>query len=497
MQFMEKGETASSGTNYELFYDAFNASPIGIAVEDFDGRPLYVNPALCSMLGFSQEEMRSKHCVEFSPPEDAQKDWALFQQLRSGSIDRYSMEKRFFRRDGSLTWGRLNISLLNHRPAPLVVAIVEDISPVRESEERFRYVANSAPVMIWMSGPDRLCTYVNRPWLEFTGRTMEEELGNGWLDSVHPDDRQRCVDIYARALERREPFTMDYRLRRHDGEYRWVLDSGVPRFDRDGSFEGYIGSAVDETDRKRLNEALSNLSGRLLEAQEQERRHIARELHDDISQQIAVLSLELHRLQTSLPDSETTIRDRIDSLMKRTSEVATDLHLLSHRLHSSRLETLGLVASARGYCAELAEQRNVEIYFTHSRVPAVLPEAISLCLFRVLQEALNNAVKHSGVRCFEADLERVAEELQLTVRDRGIGFDPEVAMYNQGIGLISMRERLSLVKGTMSIVSKPQEGTEIRFRVPLFTSSAAAEAPNETRSSAAPAKSAQSSSADH
>src|SRR5262252_1616941 len=98
-----------------LFYDAFRASPIAIAVEDLEGRPLFANPALCSMLGFSEEEMRSKRCVEFSPPEDAEKDWAFFQQLRAGSIDRYSLEKRFFRKDGSLIWGRLSISMLNHR----------------------------------------------------------------------------------------------------------------------------------------------------------------------------------------------------------------------------------------------------------------------------------------------------------------------------------------------------------------------------------------------
>src|SRR5215471_19456560 len=104
----------------QLFYDAFHASPIGIAVENLEGQILFVNPAFCSMLGFSEEEMRSKHCVEFSPPEDVQKDWALFQQLRSGLIDRYSLEKRFIRRDGSVTWGRLNVSLLNHRPDPLV-----------------------------------------------------------------------------------------------------------------------------------------------------------------------------------------------------------------------------------------------------------------------------------------------------------------------------------------------------------------------------------------
>src|SRR4029077_2938415 len=116
MQLMEYDKAQASGLDYQLFYDAFKASPIGIALEDLEGRPLFVNHALCSMLGFSEEELGRKHCVEFSPPDDAAKDWALFQQLRAGSIDRYSLEKRFFRRDGSVIWGRLSISML-HSPS--------------------------------------------------------------------------------------------------------------------------------------------------------------------------------------------------------------------------------------------------------------------------------------------------------------------------------------------------------------------------------------------
>src|SRR5215470_16029615 len=119
MRLMEYTESRKPVTDYQLFYDAFNASPIGIAVEDLEGRPLFVNPALCSMLGFSEEELRRKHCVEFSPAEDAEKDWGLFQQLRAGTIDHYQIEKRYFRRDGSLVWGRLSISFLKHTP-PLV-----------------------------------------------------------------------------------------------------------------------------------------------------------------------------------------------------------------------------------------------------------------------------------------------------------------------------------------------------------------------------------------
>ena len=126
----------------QIFQDVFNAIPVGIAVETLEGQPLFVNPALCSFLGFSDEELRGKHCVDFSPPEDAEKDWALFQQLLSGSIDHYQLEKRYFRKDGSLIWGHLSISLLKTSTSPLVVAMVEDITTKKTAEEaRFRHAA--------------------------------------------------------------------------------------------------------------------------------------------------------------------------------------------------------------------------------------------------------------------------------------------------------------------------------------------------------------------
>ena len=122
----------------QLFRDAFNASPIGIAIENLDGQPLFVNPAFCSMLGFSEQELQGKHCVQFSPPEDAEKDWALFQQIRAGSIDHYQLEKRYFRGDGSLLWGHLSISLLRLPPSPLVIAMVEEITDKKRAEEALR-----------------------------------------------------------------------------------------------------------------------------------------------------------------------------------------------------------------------------------------------------------------------------------------------------------------------------------------------------------------------
>lgn len=127
---------------------------------------------------------------------------------------------------------------------------------VCQSEERYRNMADALPVLVWQSGPDKLCTYFNKGWLEFTGRTMEQELGNGWVEGVHPDDCQRCLDIYASAFERREPFVMEYRLRHRSGEYRWVLDRGVPQFNSAATFLGYIGGAVDAHDRKLAEQAL-------------------------------------------------------------------------------------------------------------------------------------------------------------------------------------------------------------------------------------------------
>jgi signal transduction histidine kinase len=269
---------------------------------------------------------------------------------------------------------------------------------------------------------------------------------------------------------------MEYRLRRHDGEYRWVLDIGVPRFNADDSFAGYIGSAIDVTDRKEAEQTMATVSGRLIEAQEEERHRIARELHDDISQRLALLSVELQGLTEVHPKSSAELRDRAEHLLKRTSQISSDIHALSHRLHSSKLDYMGAVAAMAGFCSEITAQTGLEIDFEHIDVPGSLPQDISLCLFRVLQEGLRNAVKYSGAQHFKVELRGVPGAILLLIRDSGAGFDPEAAMKNGGLGLISMRERVSLVKGTISIASKPMVGTEIRVHIPVARAQAASAA---------------------
>jgi len=205
----------------------------------------------------------------------------------------------------------------------------------------------------------------------------------------------------------------------------------------------------------------------LIEAHEEERTWIARELHDDINQRIALLAIEFEQWNQQLPKAAVDLHDHIHHARQGLADIARDVQSLSHRLHSSKLEYLGLVAAANSFCKELSEQQKVQVEFNHADIPHTIPKEISLCLFRVLQEALQNGVKHSGSRHFHVELCGTSEEISLTVSDSGVGFDSHGAMNFPGLGLISMRERLQLVNGEFSIDSEPDRGTTIYARVPL------------------------------
>ncbi len=432
---------------------------------------------LQTMFGI-QSDTYSGHIGEFRRriyPEDQELVWKAVADARQNR-EPFVAEFRVLRLDGTVRWitERGQFYYAANGDAVRMLGMAVDITErkqaeqmLREGEERSRLVANTAPVKIWMSGTDKLCTYVNQRWLQFTGRPLEAELGNGWAEGVHPEDLSRCMDTYTQAFDRRESFEMEYRLRRHDGEYRWISAIGVPRFNPDHSFEGYIGSAIDVTARRVAEESLADVGRKLIEAHEEERTWIARELHDDINQRMALLAIELDRWDQKLPPSAVELHDHIHHAGQRLSDIAKDILALSHRLHSSKLEYLGLVVAAKSFCKELSEQQKVEIDFNHTAIPRSVPKEISLSLFRVLQETLQNAVKHSGVRHFKVELCGTEGEIQLTVSDLGVGFDPQDAMHRRGLGLISMRERMQLVGGEFSINSNPGSGTTIHARVPL------------------------------
>jgi signal transduction histidine kinase len=256
-------------------------------------------------------------------------------------------------------------------------------------------------------------------------------------------------------------------MTRADGEVVWVERHSRAYFDANGKLARIVGMAMDITERKLAEEALSMVSSRLIEAQEAERARMGRELHDNIGQRLALLALTLGQLKSLHGGDSSDVRHCMEALEKQTKELRADVQALSHELHSARLQHLGMVAAMKGFCAELAEQQNVDIDFDHAGVPRNLPPAISLCLYRVLQEALHNGVRHSKARRFDVDLRGTSRAVQLAVRDQGRGFDLEAAARGRGLGLTSMKERLKLVGGELSIESQVKQGTTVFARVPL------------------------------
>jgi PAS domain S-box-containing protein len=335
---------------------------------------------------------------------------------------------------------------------------------LRESEKRFRLVADTTPALIWMCDKEGTVTYLNDRRIDFTGRDLATGFDDTWSKFIHPDDVQSVQTANKRALEQQQGYSREYRLRRRDGVYRWMLDIAAPRVNEDGSFAGFVGSAADITDQKLAQEALEKIGGKLIEAQEEERSRIARELHDDICQRLALLSMELEQANRG---SNSGRSPKLDEIRRHCSEIAVDVQALSHKLHSSKLEYLGLAPAIRSYCREFSQQHNVSVQFADENVPNFLPRDISLSLFRVTQEALQNALKHSGTKQFSVVLRGSEHEIQLEVSDRGAGFDVEGAKLDRGLGLVSMQERAHLVHGTFSIESAEHGGTRILVRVPL------------------------------
>jgi len=598
----------------QLFRDVFNASPIGMVVESLDGQPLFVNPAFCSFLGFTEEELRSKHCVDFSPAEDAEKDWSLFQQLRAGVIDSYQLEKCYFRKDGSLVWGRLSLSMLRAHPAPRVLALVEDITDKRTaedalgvSERRLRLAQQAARMgtfewniqngmntwtaeletlyglptggfggtqsdfekrvhpedrelvakliegsfltgeptrgewrIVW---PDASVHWIASRWQVFRNENGEpvrmlgvnidaterklaeqalvqanstlekqasilqsrEELlkifvknvpaGVAMLDSemrylqvsdrwcadysidsakvlgrshyeVFPDCPQFWKEAHRRGLDGETLRADEDRWDRDGGKTTWVRWEIRPWRKASGNIGGILIFAEDISDRKQMLEALSNVSRRLIEAQEEERARIARELHDDVSQRLALLAVEFDQWNQS-GTIGLTFRDHLEQAKRRILDICQDVQALSHELHSSKLEYLGLARATRSLCREVSEKSAVEIDFREDGRVQNLPNEVSLSLFRILQESVHNAVEHSGVRHIEVQLWEQPGAVHLKVTDLGRGFDVEAAKQSRGLGLTSMNERVRLVNGTLTIESKPMHGTTIHVCIPV------------------------------
>lgn len=219
--------------------------------------------------------------------------------------------------------------------------------------------------------------------------------------------------------------------------------------------------------RQKSEQIVSSVNRKLVEAEERESNRIARELHDNVAQRLALLSVGLQQLQQSLPDQNSEIGTRMGDLHQRAKEIATDVQTISHQLHSSKLEYVGIAAAMREFCREFAEHQKVEVEFKSMDLTARLTPEVSLGLYRVLQESLQNAVKYSGTERFEVELFGESGAVHLAVHDSGVGFNLESAIRGRGLGLTSMQERMKLIKGKFLVESQPGRGTTIHAWVHL------------------------------
>jgi PAS domain S-box-containing protein len=336
---------------------------------------------------------------------------------------------------------------------------------LRESEDRFRKMADQAPIIIWMHGLKKNLVYINKAGLSYSGLSENDYLGHKWLDHIHPDDLQAWQQ-YDEAYNLREKFVIEYRRLKLNGQYQWLLSSGWPRFLADGTFAGYIGISLDIHDRKQAEEERRQLTDRLFRAQEEERSRIGRELHDDFAQRLALLTIRLQEMQLEPTLSSSNVM-QITELRKQANEISIDLTLFSHSLHSSFLEQWGLARAVQNQCKDISRLRQVEVTCHIGDLPSAINENTAVTLFRVLQEALHNTIKHSRATRVVVELCARDGDLRLNVVDNGVGFDSAAAQsIPAGLGLISMKERLGLVGGTLSITSE-SSGTRLSARVPI------------------------------
>lgn len=292
-------------------------------------------------------------------------------------------------------------------------------------DPRFKLLANTAPVMIWLSGTDKLCYWFNLPWLDFVGRTMEQEQGDGWIENVHPEDYQRCLTVYTQSFDERKPFGMEYRLRRHDGQYRWILDNGVPIFDASGNFGGYIGSCVDIQTMKEAERKLIEV--------DRKKTELLTMLAHELRNPLAPIRncLEIIRLVKNNADAVERARSMMDRHLGHLVRLLDDLLECAHTgggLLSLEIQSIDLrdaIHSAVEANRFLIEERHLNLVWIRSPHPIVIQGDFTR-LVQVFSNLLSNAVNYSNAEgTIEVITQDSAQDAQVIIKDSGHGIPPE------------------------------------------------------------------------
>ena len=427
------------------------------------------------IFGYTEEEAVGRPITILIPPDLWDEENRILETLKSGArIEHYETIR--VTKTGKKVNVSLSVSPIKDSTGRIAgfSKIARDITErkgaeelARASEERFRLAAQAGKMYSFdwdvttgtvVRSPEHVKVLGVAEPLHFTHQQF--------LDKIHPDDRPKFIGTIAGLTPKNPSGAVTYRVLISDDASVWLRSSGRAFYDGEGRMLRVIGMAADVTDLKRAEEALLKANRKLVKAQEQERARIGRELHDDIGQRLAMLAIELEQLQEKHNDLPAEVRGHVRELQQMTGDLSSSVHALSHDFHSSKLEYLGVVAGIESWCKEFGERQKMDIDFK-TNVAGVLPPDVGVSLLRVVQEALHNAIKHSGERRVEVQLREDSGEIYLIVSDLGRGFDVETALEGKGLGLTSMRERVRLMNGTIVIDSKPLAGTTVHVCVPF------------------------------
>ncbi|MFP4346023.1 MAG: PAS domain S-box protein [Anaerolineales bacterium] len=471
----------------ELKYRTLVESALHGIVIFQEGRIVYANETAARYIGYTVKELLALSPDEIAllfPPERRERYMEILRKGLAGENLPLYREYRIERSDGSIRWMDGTLGRIEYRGRPALQIIFSDVTArkameaaLRESEDRFRILANTAPVLIWMADAAGACTYFNRPWLDFRGRTLEEELGDGWVEGVHPEDRDDILEIYRAAVEAQRNYTLEYRLRRADGEYRWLLDVGTPRYSPDGTLVGFIGSCTDITEQKRAEQAerrqaaqLRALATRLTQVEEANHQRLARELHDRVGQSLTAIGINLNIIGSLLPEeSPFSLRERLDDSRSLVEEVTESTRAMMSDLRPPVLDDYGLPATLHWYAEHFEARTGIAIEMELQEIEPRLPLEREVALFRVVQEALTNVAKHAHASEVRITLEVEEERIRLEVADDGAGFAgavPREPEGSEGWGLLTMKERAAALGGELRIEAQPGEGTRVAVEAP-------------------------------